>query len=183
VQGPAPFHALPAFAAGGVFITTGSDEPGTGIGEWDQVGSDGFGFTYLNFHFDHTGKLANTVKVRAAGTFSSSHLSGRATESTLAPNGSKLSPDRRFTFTGKRSRWRLPDGRDRFEGRPLASFNRTSSWSRSSVGGFPERSFGCPYREPSAHTAGIGIVGAASGPRSTSGSHGLSAGCVSVRSL
>jgi hypothetical protein len=100
--GPASFHAVAAFAAGGVFITTGSDEPGTGIGEWNSVAANGFGLTYLNFHFDQSGSLANTVKVRAAGTFTGSRLSGRATESTLAPNGSKLSPDRRFTFTGTR---------------------------------------------------------------------------------
>lgn len=68
-KGPAPFHALAAFAAGGVFITTRSDEAGTGIGEWDQVDANTFGFTYLNFHFDQAGTLANTVKVRAAGTF------------------------------------------------------------------------------------------------------------------
>jgi hypothetical protein len=101
-QGSAGFHAVAAFAAGGVFITTGSDEPGTGIGEWDQSGANGFGFTYLNFHFDPAGKLANTVNVRALGTFSGSQLSGNATETTLAPNGNKLSPDRQFTFTGKR---------------------------------------------------------------------------------
>jgi hypothetical protein len=61
-----------------------------GIGEWDSVGTNGFGFTYLNFHFD------------SAGTFKGSRLSGRATLSTLAPNGSRLSPDRRFTFAGRR---------------------------------------------------------------------------------
>ena len=38
---PAPFRALAAFAAGGVFITTGQDEPGTGIGEWTASGANG----------------------------------------------------------------------------------------------------------------------------------------------
>src|SRR5450432_3409887 len=50
--GPAGFQAISAFAAGGVFVTIGSDEPGTGIGEWIAIGKNGFGFTYLNFHFD-----------------------------------------------------------------------------------------------------------------------------------
>src|SRR4051794_32108897 len=62
--GPAGFQALAAFAAGGVFVTTGSDEAGTGLGEWLSKDSNGFGFTYLNFHFDRAGKLASTVKVR-----------------------------------------------------------------------------------------------------------------------
>src|SRR5947209_4010593 len=53
--GRAGFRALAAFAAGGVFVTTGSDEAGTGLGEWSSTGVDGFGFTYLNFHFDATG--------------------------------------------------------------------------------------------------------------------------------
>jgi len=99
---PAPFRALAAFAAGGVFITTGQDEPGTGIGEWTASGANGFAFTYLNFHFDSAGKLANTVKVRAAGTFKRTTLSGRATLTTLGPSGNPLGPDRRFKFTGKR---------------------------------------------------------------------------------
>ena len=45
----------------------GSDEAGTGLGEWSAVGATGFAFTYLNSHFGATGKLANTVKVRAVG--------------------------------------------------------------------------------------------------------------------
>ena len=64
-RGPAPFQAMAAFAAGGVFITTGSDEAGTGVGEWSQSGANGFAFTYVNFHFNPAGKPANTVKVRA----------------------------------------------------------------------------------------------------------------------
>jgi len=107
-SGPAPFQALAAFAAGGVFITTGSDEAGTGLGQWSQSGTNGFAFTYLNFHFDSAGKLANTVKVRAAGTFRGSQLSGRATLSTLGPNGAPLSADARFSFTGQRLRVQAP---------------------------------------------------------------------------
>src|SRR5438445_583536 len=56
------FRAISCFAAGGVFITTGSDEAGTGLGEWSGTGSDGFAFTYLNFHFARNGSLNNTVK-------------------------------------------------------------------------------------------------------------------------
>jgi hypothetical protein len=85
-----------------VFVTTGSDEAGTGIGEWGSRGTAGFAFTYLNFHFGSDGRLTNTVKVSATGTFSGSKLSGRATLSTLGPNGGRLSPDTRFAFTGKR---------------------------------------------------------------------------------
>jgi hypothetical protein len=101
-RGPAPFRALAAFAAGGVFVTTGSDEGGTGLGEWSQRGATGFAFTYLNFHFDPSGKPANTVKVRAAGTFHGSKLSGHATLSTLDPSGARIGSDARFTFTGRR---------------------------------------------------------------------------------
>ena len=102
------FRALAAFAAGGVFVTTGSDEAGTGLGEWSTVDASGFAFTYLNFHFDATGKLTNTVKVRAVGTFHGSRLSGRATLSTFGPNGRRLHPDARFRFTGSRVRVEAP---------------------------------------------------------------------------
>ena len=101
-RGPSPFRALAAFAAGGVFVTTGSDEAGTGLGEWSQSGAAGFAFTYLNFHFDTAGKPANTVKVRAAGTFHGSKLSGHATLSMLDPSGRPVGGTARFTFTGKR---------------------------------------------------------------------------------
>jgi hypothetical protein len=101
-RGPSPFRALAAFAAGGVFVTTGSDEAGTGIGEWHSSDGNGFAFTYLNFHFGSDGKLANTVKVSATGTFSGSSLTGRARLSTLGPGGNRLSPDARFTFAGRR---------------------------------------------------------------------------------
>ncbi len=101
-RGPSPFRALAAFAAGGVFVTTGSDEAGTGLGEWSQRGAAGFAFTYLNFHFDTAGKPANSVKVRAAGTFHGSKMSGHATLSTLDPAGRQVGGNAHFTFTGKR---------------------------------------------------------------------------------
>jgi TAT (twin-arginine translocation) pathway signal sequence len=101
-RGTAGFEALAAFAAGGVFVTTGSDEAGTGLGEWSAGGVNLFAFTYVNFHFDSAQKLANTVKVRAAGTFDGSRLSGRATLSAFSPSGQRRSADLRFTFTGKR---------------------------------------------------------------------------------
>ncbi len=99
---PLGFQACAAFAAGGVFITTGSDEAGTGIGSWVSSGSNGFAFTYLNFHFGNDGKLSNTVKVRAVGTFHGSSLTGRATLTTTDPAGRPLSPASHSTFTGKR---------------------------------------------------------------------------------
>ena len=101
-RGPSTFRALSAFAAGGVFVTTGSDEAGTGLGEWSQSGAAGFAFTYLNFHFDTAGKPANTVKVRAAGTFHGSKLTGHATLTELDPSGRPVGGSARFTFTGKR---------------------------------------------------------------------------------
>lgn len=101
-RGPAPFQAMAAFAAGGVFITTGSDEAGTGVGEWSQSGANGFAFTYVNFHFNPAGKPANTVKVRAAGTFGGSQLSGKATLGLFDPAGKRLAADAHFEFTGRR---------------------------------------------------------------------------------
>lgn len=100
--GPAGFQAIAAFAAGGVFVTTGSDEAGTGLGEWLAHGADGFAFTYLNFHFGTDGKPSNTVKVRAKGTFGTSRLSGEAILALTDPLGHTLAPERRFSFTGKR---------------------------------------------------------------------------------
>jgi hypothetical protein len=105
--GPAGFKALAAFAAGGVFVTTGSDEPGTGLGEWSG-GTKGFAFTYLNFHFDSAQNPSNTVKVRAKGTFKGSKLSGHATLSTFDPNGAQVGADRSFSFTGKRVKVEAP---------------------------------------------------------------------------
>ena len=86
---------------------TGSDEPGTGLGEWSG-GTKGFAFTYLNFHFDSAGKFDNTVKVRAKGTFKGSSLSGHATLSTFDANGAQLGSDRSFSFTGKRVKVQAP---------------------------------------------------------------------------
>lgn len=106
--GPAGLQALAAFAAGGVFATTGSDEAGTGLGEWSSKGANGFAFTYLNFHFDTAGNFANTVKVRAAGTFRGDRLSGRATLSTLGSDGKRLHADGRFKFNGTRVRVEAP---------------------------------------------------------------------------
>jgi hypothetical protein len=83
-------------------VTTGSDEGGTGLGEWLAEGTNGFAFTYLNFHFGTDGKPSNTVKVRAKGTFGTSRLSGTATLTLLDPQGHRLAPDRHFSFTGKR---------------------------------------------------------------------------------
>ena len=105
--GPAGFKALAAFAAGGVFVTTGSDEPGTGLGEWSG-GTKSFAFTYLNFHFDSAQKPSNTVKVRAKGTFTGSKLSGHATLSTFDPSGAQVGSDRSFSFTGKRVKVQAP---------------------------------------------------------------------------
>jgi hypothetical protein len=105
--GPAGFKALAAFAAGGVFVTTGSDEPGTGLGEWSG-GAKGFAFTYLNFHFDSSGKFNNEVKVRAKGTFKGATLSGHATLGTFDANGAQLGSDRTFSFTGKRVKVQAP---------------------------------------------------------------------------
>ena len=96
------FQALAAFAAGGVFVTTGSDEPGTGIGEWKTRGKDGFAFTYMNFHFDAAGKLASTVTVSAAGTFHGSTLRGRATLRRVDPQGNPTGAAQESNFTGKR---------------------------------------------------------------------------------
>jgi hypothetical protein len=96
------FHALAAFAAGGVFITTGSDEPGTGIGEWVAQGKNGFAFSYQNFHFDGAGALANTVTVQATGTFSGSKLRGRATLTRVDPSGQPIGSAQQSSFTGRR---------------------------------------------------------------------------------
>ena len=105
--GPAGFKALAAFAAGGVFVTTGSDEPGTGLGEWSG-GAKTFAFSYLNFHFDNAENPSNTVKVRAKGTFKGSKLSGHATLSTFDPSGVQIGGDHGFSFTGKRVKVEAP---------------------------------------------------------------------------
>ncbi|MFN2469365.1 MAG: hypothetical protein ABR521_14700 [Gaiellaceae bacterium] len=97
-----PFQAIAAFAAGGVFITTGSDHPGTGLGVWSSKGADGFAFGYRNFHFDAEAKLSHTVRVTASGTFKGSRLTGRVTLRSFEPGGKPRAPALRTSFTGTR---------------------------------------------------------------------------------
>jgi hypothetical protein len=100
--GAPSFVALAAFGAGGVLVTTGSDEPGTGIGQWKSSRARGFTFAYTNFHFDGSGALNHTVDVKASGTFRGKRMSGtaelRRTDASGNPVGSPLTTP----FTGKR---------------------------------------------------------------------------------
>jgi len=97
------FTAIAAFAAGGVFLTIGSDEPGTGIGAWSKVGAAGFSFSYTNYHFGGNGKPSHTVEVKATGTFKGATMNGNATLTILDPaTGKPKAPPVRTTFTGKR---------------------------------------------------------------------------------
>ena len=100
--GVPPFVALGAFGAGGVFVTTGSDEPGTGIGQWKKSGSRGFTFAYTNFHFEGSGALSNTVTVKAKGTFSGSRMSGSAELRRVDAAGNPIGSPQTTTFTGRR---------------------------------------------------------------------------------
>jgi hypothetical protein len=100
--GVPPFVALAAFGAGGVFVTTGSDEPGTGIGQWKSTGTRGFTFAYTNFHFDSSGGLANTVDVKAKGTFRGAKMSGTAELRRVDASGNQIGTPQTTRFTGKR---------------------------------------------------------------------------------
>ena len=100
--GAPPFVALAAFGAGGIFITTGSDEPGTGIGQWKSSGTRGFTFAYTNFHFDSSGSLNNTVNVEAKGTFRGSKMSGTAELRRVAASGDPIGSPQTTKFTGRR---------------------------------------------------------------------------------
>src|SRR2546423_15291321 len=82
--GPAGFQALAAFAAGGVFVTTGSDEPGTRPGEWSG-GSKSPGLTLPDFPFDYGGQVADTLERAAQGGVNGSELSGAEGPSPLVP--------------------------------------------------------------------------------------------------
>jgi hypothetical protein len=101
-EGAPPFVALAAFGAGGVFITTGSDEPGTGIGQWDSAGPGEFSFAYTNFHFDGSGSLSSTVDAEASGTFDGDQLSGTATLRRVDPQGEPMGEPQESPFTGVR---------------------------------------------------------------------------------
>ena len=96
------FVALAAFGAGGVFITTGSDEPGTGIGQWRSRGRRGFTFAYTNFHFDSAGTLNNTVTVTARGTFRGRRMSGTAELRRVDASGNPIGSPMTSPFTGRR---------------------------------------------------------------------------------
>ena len=106
-EGP-PFQALAAFAAGGSFITTGSDQAGTGIGQWIANGADGFTFSYQNFHFAADGKLASITTVNATGTFDGDTMTGTATESAVDASGAPIGVPRTAAFTGQRMKATAP---------------------------------------------------------------------------
>ena len=100
--GAPSFVALAAFGAGGIFVTTGSDEPGTGIGEWKSTGKRGFTFAYTNFHFDSSGSLSSTVTVKAKGTFHGSTMKGSAELRRVDASGNPVGSPRTTPFTGRR---------------------------------------------------------------------------------
>lgn len=97
-----PFQALAAFGTGGIFITTGSDQAGTGIGQWVAQGSDGFVFSYKNFHFGPDGKLTSVTTVKAKGTFKGNTLTGTASQTAAGPNGEVITAPQTAPFTGTR---------------------------------------------------------------------------------
>jgi len=97
-----PFQALAAFGTGGIFITTGSDQAGTGIGQWTAQGSDGFTSSYQNFHFGSDGKLSSTTTVNAKGTFTGDTLTGTASQSVTDATGVSMGPAQTAPFTGRR---------------------------------------------------------------------------------
>ena len=101
-EGAPSFVALAAFGAGGVFITTGSDEPGTGIGQWASTGRHRFTFAYTNFHFDGSGSLSSVVVVHAKGTFSGNKMTGSAELTRTDANGDPVGSKQTSKFTGKR---------------------------------------------------------------------------------
>ena len=100
--GAPSFVALAAFGAGGIFITTGSDEPGTGIGQWKSRGKGGFSFAYTNFHVDSSGALSSVVDVTATGTFKGKNLKGTAELRRVDPSGAAIGSPQSSPFTGKR---------------------------------------------------------------------------------
>jgi hypothetical protein len=100
--GVPPFVALAAFGAGGIFVTTGSDEPGTGIGQWKSTSARGFSFAYTNFHFDSSGSLNNTVHVTATGTFHGSKMTGTAELRRVDASGNAIGSPLTTPFTGRR---------------------------------------------------------------------------------
>ena len=100
--GVPPFVALAAFGAGGVFVTTGSDEPGTGIGQWKSTGARGFTFAYTNFHFDSSGSLNSTVDVKAKGTFRGARMTGSAELRRVDATGNPIGSPQTTPFTGRR---------------------------------------------------------------------------------
>jgi hypothetical protein len=91
-----------SFASGNVLIATDSKKPGTGLGSWSKVGSDGFTFTYVKYQFGSNGKLNSTIEARAKGTFLGSSLTGQVSFVPVDPHGTQGGPGIRFTFTGKR---------------------------------------------------------------------------------
>ena len=100
--GAPSFVALAAFGAGGVFITTGSDEPGTGIGQWKSTGTRKFSFAYTNFHFDSSGALNDTVSVKATGSFRGRKMTGTAEHRRVDAAGNAVGSPLTSSFTGTR---------------------------------------------------------------------------------
>ena len=103
-DGVPPFVALAAFGAGGIFVTTGSDDPGTGIGQWESSGRRRFEFAYTKFHHDSSGQLDFTVHVQATGRFSGRRMTGTAELRRVDPDDNPIGSPQTTPFSGRRMR-------------------------------------------------------------------------------
>jgi hypothetical protein len=103
--GQAPSAALLVFTRGGSVFETESDQPGTGLGSWKQIGPDRFAVAFKSFVFDANGP-AGSVTVRSVITLTNDTLSGPFKFDVSDPTGKVVQSG---SGTATATRFVIPD--------------------------------------------------------------------------
>jgi hypothetical protein len=82
-DGQAFFQALLTIHAGGGLTETESDEPGTALGAWEQVGGDRYQIAFETFIYTATGAPGGHVIVRSLDTINHEHCQGRSSSTSM----------------------------------------------------------------------------------------------------
>jgi hypothetical protein len=105
-DGQPSFQALVTLEAGGGVTETESDQPGTGLGAWEQVGRNTYRFAFETFLFTATGAPGGHVIVRGLTSLKDGTLSGPFKFDVYDPSGNVVQSGS-GTSTG--TRFQIPD--------------------------------------------------------------------------
>lgn len=100
--GAGSYKILAAFGSGGELVTTRSDQPGTGVGQWRQEGRDGFVFSVDSYVFGPEGALATSTTMKGRGTFKGAQMEGTAAMVISTADGRAAGGAQRIPFMGSR---------------------------------------------------------------------------------